>query len=173
MSRALSSWPGSRRACVAHSPWSPRHVTAWQNDGSWPTCLASQSVEFRVPSGRLSSELPVPERTQNSKLNTQNLQVAWLSLDASDNDPAVFLRYLIAALQGALTSAVGAMALLLIESPSAAAARGRAHRPDQRPGGCATAGGPGARRLPCDWHASDPPRRSASCSIICRQRCTW
>jgi LuxR family maltose regulon positive regulatory protein len=43
--------------------------------------------------------------------------VAWLSLDAGDNDPAVFLRYLIAALQRALTSAVGAMALVLLESP--------------------------------------------------------
>ncbi len=64
-----------------------------------------------------SSELSVPERTQNSKLKTQNLRAAWLSLDASDNDPAVFLRYLIAALQGALTSVVGTMALALMESP--------------------------------------------------------
>jgi len=44
-------------------------------------------------------------------------KVAWLSLDAGDNDPAVFLRYLITALQRALTSMVGAMALVLIESP--------------------------------------------------------
>jgi LuxR family transcriptional regulator, maltose regulon positive regulatory protein len=68
--------------------------------------LAAQSSERKV----LGSELPVPERTQN-------LCAAWLSLDAGDNDPAVFLRYLIAALQGALGSAVGAMALVLIESP--------------------------------------------------------
>jgi LuxR family maltose regulon positive regulatory protein len=45
--------------------------------------------------------------------------VAWLSLDAGDNDPVVFLRYLIAALQRALTSAVGAMALVLMEAPQA------------------------------------------------------
>jgi LuxR family transcriptional regulator, maltose regulon positive regulatory protein len=50
---------------------------------------------------------------QSSALSTR---VAWLSLDASDNDPAVFLRYLIAALQEALNSAVGAMALVLMES---------------------------------------------------------
>lgn len=42
---------------------------------------------------------------------------AWLSLDAGDNDPAVFLRYLIAALQRALAGTVGTLALTLIESP--------------------------------------------------------
>ncbi len=42
--------------------------------------------------------------------------VAWLALDASDNDPIIFLRYLIAALRTVLPSAVGAMALALLET---------------------------------------------------------
>src|SRR5262245_7066033 len=58
--------------------------------------LASRSSKCSV----LSSELPQIGQTQNSKLKTQNFRVAWLSLDAGDNDPATFLRYLIAALQG-------------------------------------------------------------------------
>ena len=69
------------------------------------------SSQFSVLSSEFAKHSKL--KTQNSKLKTS---VAWLSLDARDNDPTVFLRYLIAALQGALTSAVGAMALVLMES---------------------------------------------------------
>jgi LuxR family transcriptional regulator, maltose regulon positive regulatory protein len=41
---------------------------------------------------------------------------AWLGLDAGDNDPAVFLRYLVAALQ-TLVPEVGATMLTLLQSP--------------------------------------------------------
>src|SRR5262245_33153328 len=47
----------------------------------------------------LSSELPRPELTLNSQLLTLNFRVAWLSLDADDNDPVHLLTYLSAALQ--------------------------------------------------------------------------
>jgi LuxR family maltose regulon positive regulatory protein len=60
-------------------------------------------------------------RTESTKLSPQSsflsTRVAWLSLDTGDNDPAVFLRYLIAALQRASTSMVGTMALILMDSP--------------------------------------------------------
>jgi LuxR family maltose regulon positive regulatory protein len=55
--------------------------------------LASRSDESRVLNPELS------EKTQNSKLKTQNFHVAWLSLDERDQDAHQFLRYLIAALQ--------------------------------------------------------------------------
>ncbi len=71
--------------------------------------LATMRLEAR--------DLRLEDTTQASRLKPQASQVAWLSLDAGDNDPAVFLRYLIAALQRALTNAVGAMALVLMESP--------------------------------------------------------
>jgi LuxR family maltose regulon positive regulatory protein len=43
-------------------------------------------------------------------------QVAWLSLDPTDNDPTTFLRYLIAALQ-TIVPDIGATALALLRSP--------------------------------------------------------
>ncbi len=51
---------------------------------------------------------------QSSFLSTR---VAWLSLDPVDNDPAIFLRYLIAALRMGTSAAVGAMALALMPAP--------------------------------------------------------
>src|SRR5690242_878402 len=42
--------------------------------------------------------------------------VAWLALDAADNDIARFLRYLVAAVRGAAPS-VGARVLSLVQSP--------------------------------------------------------
>jgi len=74
--------------------------------------LASRSSEFKV----LSSEFPEPGSTQNLKLKTQNLQVAWLSLDAGDNDPARFLAYLVAALQ-TIAATIGAGVLAALHSP--------------------------------------------------------
>jgi LuxR family maltose regulon positive regulatory protein len=44
--------------------------------------------------------------------------LAWLSLDAGDNDAAGFVRYLVAALQRALARPVGATALALLETPA-------------------------------------------------------
>jgi LuxR family maltose regulon positive regulatory protein len=76
--------------------------------GFGKTTLLSQALGFEAWEG----ERP------NSQASTADPQhVAWLSLDAGDNDPAVFLRYLIAALQRALTSAVGELALVLLEAP--------------------------------------------------------
>ena len=51
---------------------------------------------------------------------------AWLSLDQSDNDPASFWTYLIAALQTAAPG-VGAGALALLQSPAAADRGGPRH----------------------------------------------
>jgi LuxR family maltose regulon positive regulatory protein len=45
-------------------------------------------------------------------------RVAWLTLDASDSDPVLFLRYLIAAFQP-IAPAVGATLLVLLQSPQA------------------------------------------------------
>jgi LuxR family maltose regulon positive regulatory protein len=50
-------------------------------------------------------------------------EVAWLSLDEGDNDPALFLTYLIAALQQ-IDPAVGRTALDLMQSPQAPPATG-------------------------------------------------
>ncbi|MDQ5854348.1 MAG: helix-turn-helix domain-containing protein, partial [Chloroflexota bacterium] len=78
--------------------------------GFGKTTLLAQGLGvggWRLEESRPNSQLPTP----NSH------RIGWLSLDAGDNDPAVFLRYLIAALQRALTSAVGTMALVLMESP--------------------------------------------------------
>jgi LuxR family maltose regulon positive regulatory protein len=72
--------------------------------------IASRSSELRV----MSSELSELQATQNSKLKTQNFRVAWLTLDAADNDPNTFLRYLIAALRTAAPAA-GTLALALLE----------------------------------------------------------
>jgi LuxR family maltose regulon positive regulatory protein len=55
----------------------------------------------------------------NAVLNSQFSilhSVAWLSLDENDNDPIVFLRYLIATLQRAIPAPVGLMALALLQS---------------------------------------------------------
>ncbi|HOU15059.1 MAG TPA: LuxR C-terminal-related transcriptional regulator [Anaerolineae bacterium] len=49
------------------------------------------------------------------KSKIENLKSAWLSLDEADNDPARFLRYVIAALQSALPE-VGREAVALLES---------------------------------------------------------
>ena len=43
--------------------------------------------------------------------------VAWLSLDAGDNDPTRFLAYLVAALQTHLRPDIGAGVLAALESP--------------------------------------------------------
>jgi LuxR family transcriptional regulator, maltose regulon positive regulatory protein len=56
---------------------------------------------------------------RNSFLNSQFSilnSVAWLSLDAGDNDPIIFMRYLIAALRTVMPPMVGAMALALLEA---------------------------------------------------------
>ena len=81
--------------------------------GFGKTTLLADLLTTRTEDQGLRTESAILS-PQSSVLSTR---VAWLSLDASDNDPAVFLRYLIAALQRALTSAVGAMALVLMESP--------------------------------------------------------
>jgi len=78
-------------------------VSAW---------VASRSSEFRVQ----SSEFPAPESTQNLNLKTQNLQVAWLSLDEADSDPARFLTYLVAALQ-TIAPTIGAGLVDVLQSP--------------------------------------------------------
>jgi LuxR family maltose regulon positive regulatory protein len=53
--------------------------------------LASQSSELKG----LSSELSELEQTQNSKLITHTSRVAWLALDAGDNDLVRFWRYVL------------------------------------------------------------------------------
>jgi LuxR family maltose regulon positive regulatory protein len=77
-------------------------VSAW---------LASLSSELKV----LSSEVSQVKQAQNSKLSTQNFQVAWVSLDVDDNDPTRFWTYVIAALE-TIYPAIGATALALLRS---------------------------------------------------------
>ena len=74
--------------------------------------LASQSSEVEV----LSAELPEPESTQNSERKTQNLRVAWLSLDEGDSDITRFLAYLVAALQ-TIGPTIAAQVMALLQSP--------------------------------------------------------
>src|SRR6266545_3828194 len=73
------------------------------------------SSEFRVPSGRLSSALTETQqrKTQDSKRKTS---VAWVSLDASDNDPPRFWSYVCAAVE-TLLPGVAETALALLQSP--------------------------------------------------------
>jgi LuxR family maltose regulon positive regulatory protein len=52
----------------------------------------------------------------NWKLTIDNFKLAWLSLDADDNDPARFLTYLVAAME-TLQPGIGAGALALLQSP--------------------------------------------------------
>ena len=48
--------------------------------------------------------------------DVHNHLIAWLSLDAGDNDPTIFLRYVVAALQQASSTLVGATAAALLEA---------------------------------------------------------
>jgi LuxR family transcriptional regulator, maltose regulon positive regulatory protein len=62
--------------------------------------------------GTMNDERP----NHRSSLIAHRSKVAWLSLDAGDNDPTIFLRYLIAALRMVMPPTVGAMALALLEA---------------------------------------------------------
>jgi LuxR family maltose regulon positive regulatory protein len=68
-----------------------------------------------------SSESWRLDQTQNSKLKTQNFQIAWLALDAADSDPVRFLSYLIAAIQTRLPHC-GRELLAALQSPQPPAA---------------------------------------------------
>jgi LuxR family maltose regulon positive regulatory protein len=82
--------------------------------GFGKTTLLAQGLgdgRWEMGDGRwaLESASPNPQLlTPNSRL------VAWLALDAADNDPNTFLRYLIAALRQAVPS-VGALAVALMQ----------------------------------------------------------
>ncbi|MEO7910297.1 MAG: hypothetical protein ABIV47_11670, partial [Roseiflexaceae bacterium] len=67
--------------------------------------------ELSIENAKLRTGVSAPD-SQCSMLNAQ-FNVAWLTLDAADNDPSTFLRYLIAALRRAAPS-VGALALALM-----------------------------------------------------------
>jgi LuxR family transcriptional regulator, maltose regulon positive regulatory protein len=71
----------------------------------WLTQLSIENEKLRTP---IDSD-----NFQFSMLNSQ-FNVAWLTLDAADNDPNTFLRYLIAALRRVVPS-VGVLALALME----------------------------------------------------------
>ncbi len=61
------------------------------------TLLASWLTELRIENEKLRKR-PEPRDSQFSILNSQ-FNVAWLSIDKGDSDPARFLTYLVAALQ--------------------------------------------------------------------------
>ena len=56
------------------------------------------------------------ENLHPSSLSLHPSKVAWLSLDAGDNDPTRFLAYLVAALQ-TISAGIGAGVLAALESP--------------------------------------------------------
>ena len=78
------------------------------------TLLADWLTKLRIE----NAELRKRGQTDNTSFSNFNSQfkVAWLALDARDSDPAVFLRYLVAALQ-LLAPAVGTTTLTLLQSP--------------------------------------------------------
>jgi LuxR family maltose regulon positive regulatory protein len=63
-----------------------------------------------------SSEFSPSEQTQNSEPLAQNIHVAWISLDAEDNDPTRFWSYVFAALE-TLYPAMDTTAGALLRSP--------------------------------------------------------
>ncbi len=82
--------------------------------GFGKTTLVGEWVNQKAEGGRIkdaSDPIPYP-----SSLSLHPSKVAWLSLDAGDNDPARFLAYFVAALQ-MLTPHFGAGVLRLLQSP--------------------------------------------------------
>jgi LuxR family maltose regulon positive regulatory protein len=79
------------------------------------TLLASWLRELEL---RMKNEEWRTSRDDHSSFSIlhSSFKVTWLSLDISDNDPTIFLRYLIAALRTTLPATVGAMALALLEA---------------------------------------------------------
>ena len=81
--------------------------------GFGKTTLVSEWV-----SGRMKAEVGRmrEENLHSSSLLLHPFKVAWLSLDAGDNDPARFLTYLIAALQ-TIAANIGEGVLAILQSP--------------------------------------------------------
>jgi LuxR family transcriptional regulator, maltose regulon positive regulatory protein len=74
--------------------------------------------ELRIENAELRTS-PSASDSQFSIFNSQ-FKVAWLALDAGDNDPITFLRYLIAAFQ-TIAPSVGGTALAMLQGPPPAA----------------------------------------------------
>ncbi len=87
--------------------------------GFGKTTLVSEWIAERMKDegGRMKAE----ENLHPSSLSLHPLKVAWLSLDAGDNDPARFLTYLVAALQ-TISAGIGAGVLAALASPQPPAA---------------------------------------------------
>jgi LuxR family maltose regulon positive regulatory protein len=89
----------------------PRAALPWRQ----PTCppsLAGRLTLISAPAGFGKTTLISAWRAIAA---SSDLPVAWLSLDACDNDPSTFLRYLTAVLQ-TLVPDVGAAALAQFEA---------------------------------------------------------
>jgi LuxR family maltose regulon positive regulatory protein len=82
--------------------------------GFGKTTLLAEWIASRTEGRGLRTEsIALPLSPRSSSLSPR---VAWLTLDAADNDPIIFLRYLIAALRTVMPPSVGAMALALLEA---------------------------------------------------------
>ena len=81
--------------------------------GFGKTTLVASWLSEKAEGGRLRAE---GSEHQPSTLNPPPLALAWLSLDAADNDPSRFLAYLVAAFQ-TIAPTIGEEVLAVLQSP--------------------------------------------------------
>jgi LuxR family transcriptional regulator, maltose regulon positive regulatory protein len=82
--------------------------------GFGKTTLLASWLAPRTEGRGLRTELVATSPSPQSSVLTA--RTAWLALDAGDNDPTIFVRYLIAALRTVMPPRIGAMALALLEA---------------------------------------------------------
>ena len=92
----------------------PRLVEALENGLRQANGFRRKLTLVSAPAGYGKTTLVADWLTSSSSLHPA--QVAWLSLDEGDNDPALFLAYLIAALQG-VEAHIGQTALSILHAP--------------------------------------------------------